>query len=105
MDLPNAFLGMGAPPGGNQPGNPWVNFVPILLIFVIFYFLVMAPQRKRQKKHNEMLGNLKSGDRVVTSGGLYGTVVGVTDTIVQLRIADQVKVDVARHAIAELRQE
>ena len=80
-----------------------MNFVPLVLVFVIFYFLLIAPQRRKQKLHAKMLAELKSGDRVVTAGGLYGTVVGVTDTIVQLRIADQVKVEVTRHSIAELR--
>ncbi len=105
MSLSTPILAMAAPPGGGQSPSPWMNFVPLLLVFVIFYFLLIAPQRKKQKQHTQMLANLKSGDRVVTSGGLHGTVVGVTESTIQLRIADQVKVEIARHAIAELRPE
>lgn len=102
---PAPILAMAAPPGGGQSPSGWMNFVPLVLVFVIFYFLLIAPQRKKQKLHAKMLAELKSGDRVVTAGGLCGTVVGVTDTTVQLRIADQVKVEVTRHSIAELRPE
>jgi len=99
------ILAMAAPPGGGQPMGGWMNFVPLVLVFVIFYFLLIAPQRRKQKQHAKMLSELKSGDRVITTGGLCGTVVGVTDTTVSLRVADQVKVEVMRYAIAELRPE
>ena len=68
-------------------------------LFAIWYFLVLRPQSQQRKKLQEMLGNLKSGDRVVTSGGLYGTIMGFRNGTVQLQIAPQVKVDVARSAI------
>jgi preprotein translocase subunit YajC len=68
-------------------------------LFAIWYFLVLAPQSKQRKKLQEMLASLKSGDRVVTSGGLYGTVLGFKDGTVQLQIAPQVKVDVTRSSI------
>ena len=68
-------------------------------LFAIWYFLVLAPQSKQRKKLQEMLASLKSGDRVVTSGGLYGTVLGFKEGTVQLQIAPQVKVDVARSSI------
>lgn len=84
-----------------QPSLLW-NLLPILLIFVVFYFLLIAPARKKQKKHAEMLERLKAGDKVVTTGGIRGTVVGVTNEIVQLRIADQVKIEVDKNAIAGL---
>jgi preprotein translocase subunit YajC len=71
-------------------------FVPL---FAIWYFLVLAPQSKQRKKLQEMLGSLKSGDRVVTSGGLYGKVMGFREGTVQLEIADKVRVDVQRSAI------
>ena len=95
------LLGL-APPstGGDQP-SPFVQLVPFLLIFVVFYFIVFAPMRKKQKRHTAMLTELKAGDRVVTNGGICATVVGVTDTRVQLRIADQVKIDVLRSAVAD----
>jgi len=104
MSIPAPLLAMAAPPGGGSQSNPLIQLVPFVLIFVIFYVLVILPARRKQKHHAQKLDQLKSGDRVVTSGGIHGTVVGVTDSTVQLRIADQVKVDVAKHAITELRK-
>lgn len=105
MSIPTPLLAMAAPPGGGSQGNPLFQLVPFVLIFVIFYVLVILPARRKQKQHAGMLDALRTGDKVVTSGGLHGTVVGVTDRTVQLRIADQVKVDVAKHAISELRND
>ncbi len=80
-----------------------VQFLPFILIFGIFYFLVILPQQKQRKKTQEMLDGLKTGDKVVTSGGLYGTIVGFRDLgVVQLQIASQVKVEVAKSAITGL---
>jgi preprotein translocase subunit YajC len=90
----------GAPADG--AASPFVQLVPFLVIFAVFYFLVFAPMRKKQKTQSEMLRNLKAGDKVVTSGGIYGVVVGVTEHVVQLRIADQVKIDVSKSAVAGL---
>jgi preprotein translocase subunit YajC len=94
-----------APPAtdGQQP-NVLFQFLPFILIFAVFYFLVFAPMRKKQKKHSEMLQQLKAGDRVVTSGGIHGIVVGVSDDVVQLRIADQVKIDVSKSAVSGFMQ-
>ena len=71
-------------------------FIPL---FFIWYFLVIRPQSRQRKKVQEMLGNLKTGDKVLTSGGIYGTIVGFRDNAVQLQIATQVRIDVARSAI------
>ncbi len=79
-----------------------MTFLPMVLIFVVFYFLLIAPARKKQKKHTELLDSLKNGDRVITNGGIHGTVVGVTDHVIQVRIAEKVKIDVSRHAVAGL---
>ena len=80
--------------------------LPLLIIFVgIFYFLMIRPAQTRQKKVAEMLRNLKNGDKVITNGGIYGTIVGLEDDAVQLRIADQVKIKVSRSAIAGLQPE
>ncbi|HTS71875.1 MAG TPA: preprotein translocase subunit YajC [Terriglobia bacterium] len=75
----------------------WVLFFAPL--FAIWYFLVLRPQSQQRKKLQEMLANLKTGDRVITSGGIYGTIVGFKDNTVQVQIANQVKVDMARSAI------
>jgi preprotein translocase subunit YajC len=80
-------------------------FLPLILIMVIFYFLMIMPAQRRQKKVAEMLRNLKTGDKVITNGGIYGTVVGLDDDSVQLRIAEQVKIKVSRAAIAGLQAE
>jgi preprotein translocase subunit YajC len=80
-------------------------FLPLVLIMVIFYFLMILPQQRRQKKVAEMLRNLKTGDKVITNGGIYGTIVGLDDDSVQLRIAEQVKIKVSRAAIAGLQAE
>ncbi|HXA07219.1 MAG TPA: preprotein translocase subunit YajC [Bryobacteraceae bacterium] len=80
-------------------------FLPLILIMVIFYFLMIMPAQRRQKKVTEMLRNLKTGDKVITNGGIYGTIVGLDDDSVQLRIAEQVKIKVSRAAIAGLQAE
>ena len=78
----------------------FANFLPIIAIGLVFYFLVIAPANKQRKKQQEMLGTLKKGDRVLTTGGIYGTIQGVEPEAVYLKIADNVKVKVARSAIS-----
>jgi preprotein translocase subunit YajC len=80
-------------------------FLPLVLIMVIFYFLMIMPAQRRQKKVNEMLKNLKNGDKVITNGGIYGTIVGLEGDAIQLRIADQVRIKVSRSAVAGLQLE
>jgi len=80
-------------------------FAPLLIIMVIFYVLLILPAQRRQKKTQQMLNALKNGDKIVTSGGLFGTIVGLEGDSIQLRIADQVKVKVLRSAIAGLQPE
>ena len=74
----------------------------MVVIFGVFYFIVVRPMRKKQQETESMLGALKNGDRVLTSGGIYGTVVGVNEDVIQLRIADHVKIQVAKSAITQL---
>jgi preprotein translocase subunit YajC len=82
-----------------------VTFLPLVVIMVIFYVMLILPSQRRQKKTNEMLNALKAGDKVLTSGGIYGTIVGLEGEAVQLRIADQVKVKVSRSAITGIQPE
>jgi preprotein translocase subunit YajC len=82
-----------------------ITFLPLVLIMVIFYVLLILPAQRRQRKTQAMLAALKNGDKVVTTGGLFGTIVGLEADAVQLRIADQVKVKVARSAIADVQTE
>ncbi len=79
--------------------------MPLVLIILIFYFLVFRPQQQQRRKMQDLLANLKTGDRVLTTGGIYGTIVGFRDSVVQLQVANQVKIDVARSAISGLASE
>jgi len=91
---------LAADPGA---GGALFQFLPFILIFGIFYFLVIMPQQRQRRKVQDMLANLKTGDRVITSGGIYGTIVGFRDlNVVQLQVASQIKIDVAKTAITGL---
>ena len=90
---------MGTSPGGGQ-GSQIMSFLPIILIFVIFYFLLIRPQQKRSKEHRGLLSNLKVGDNVLTSGGIYGRITGIRDDVITLEISDKVRVKVNRGHIA-----
>lgn len=91
------LLAMAAPPG--QGAAAWVQLVPFVLVLGIFYFVILLPMKRRQKKVDEFLAALKVGDRIVTSGGLYGSVAKLGDASVQIQIAANVRVEVARSAI------
>ena len=86
----------GAPGGGLAP------FIPMIIIFVIFYFLLIRPQQKKAKQLQEMINNLKKGDKVVTSGGIYGRIVSLDDNAVKLEIADKVHIKLNRGNISGL---
>lgn len=85
--------------------SPWLVMIPYLFIAVIFYFLLIAPMRKRQKALSQMVESLKKGDRIVTSGGIYGEIAGVDGDTVILKIADNVRIKLAKSAIAGLEKE
>ena len=92
-------------PSAGSGGSTWLSLVPFILIFVIFYFLLILPQQKRQKKLRAMLEALKKGDKVVTSSGIWGTVTNLGKDTITLQIADNAKVKVQRDHIARLRTE
>ena len=77
----------------------FANFMPIILMLLIFYFLLYRPQKKAQEERSKMLDSLKVGNRVITIGGIYGTIVSLTDEIVTVKIANNVEVEMARNAI------
>jgi preprotein translocase subunit YajC len=79
-----------------------MTFAPFILMAVIFYFLIFMPMKKRQKKTEEMITNIKNGDKVITSSGIYGKVAAVKDKTFIIAIADQVKIEVAKSAVAGL---
>lgn len=87
--------------GGGLLAN-FLGVVPILAIALVFYFLVIAPANKQRRKTQEMISSLKKGDRVVTNGGIYGTVQGVEADVVYLKIAENVKIKLARSAVASI---
>ena len=97
--LAYAMGGGGAGGAGGQGGSLGA-FVPLILMFAIFYFLLIRPQQKKAKQHKQLLAALKKGDRVVSSGGLHGVVTGLTDDIVTMEIAPKIRVKVSRGSIS-----
>jgi preprotein translocase subunit YajC len=93
------FIFLQGGPGG------LVQLVPFLLIFVVFYFLIIVPQKKRQRALQDTIANLKTGDRVITTGGIIGTITAVRDTSLMIRSAEKSMLEIARSAIAGLEAE
>ncbi len=85
-----------------QPMDVLVSFAPVVIIGVIFYLLIFMPMRKRQKKLESMIGALRNGDKIITNSGIYGVVAGVKEKTLILKIADQVKIEIAKNAVAGL---
>jgi preprotein translocase subunit YajC len=84
-------------------GASWLAWAPLVFIFLIFYFLLILPQQRRQKQWKAMLGNLKTGDRVTTSGGIRGTIVALRDDNIHLRVPpDNIRLEVARSSIVSV---
>jgi preprotein translocase subunit YajC len=100
MGIEMAYAMGTQPGGGGGSGSQIYSFLPIILIFVIFYFLLIRPQQKQRKEHQSLLSNLKVGDNVLTSGGIYGRVTGLKDDKVTVEISDKVRVKVNRGNIA-----
>ena len=97
VDFPS-LVALGAPPpGGSQ--SVWIQFIPFLLVLAIFYFIILLPMKKRQQKVQSFLEALKVGDRVITSGGIYGSITKLNEQSLQLQIANNVRIEVARTAI------
>jgi preprotein translocase subunit YajC len=90
-------LAMGAP----SPGGPsaWVQLLPFVLVVGIFYFVILLPMKRKQQKVQAFLAELKVGDRIVTSGGLYGTITRLSDSTIQVQVADKVRVEMSRNAV------
>jgi preprotein translocase subunit YajC len=87
-----------------QAANPIFNLVPLVLIFVVFYFMLIRPQRKKEREHQNMLKGLNKNDEVVTSSGIHGTVVNVKDKTITLRIDDNVKIELERNCVAYVKK-
>jgi len=96
MMLVTPAFAMGAPPQG---GSPWLQFVPFVLVLAIFYFIILLPMKRKQQKVQTFLDGLKVGDRVITTGGIYGQITRLGEGSLQIQIADKIKIEVARAAI------
>jgi preprotein translocase subunit YajC len=95
--LRGLVLAMAAPANGQV--SPWLQLVPFALVLAIFYFIILLPMRNKQKKVQQFLDHLKVGDRVVTTGGIYGSITKLSDRSVQLQVADKVRIEVAKAAV------
>ena len=98
MTTHSLLLALASPPDGGTV-SPWVQLVPFALVLAIFYFIILMPMRRRQKKVEEFLQNLKVGDKVITSGGIFGSITRVSEQSVQLQVANNVRIEVSRPAI------
>lgn len=86
-----------------QP-SPFLQFLPLVFLFVVFYFLILRPQQKKQKEHEQMLTKLDKNDEVITSGGVHATVVSVGEKTIILRIADSVKIEIEKGSIQTVKK-
>jgi preprotein translocase subunit YajC len=100
MSLPTTFV-LGQAAAAPQ-GNPLVTFLPLILLFVVFYFLMIRPQMKKQKEQRAMLSALSKGDEVVTTGGIAGRIDEVSDAFITLEIAPSVKVKLQKGAVSQV---
>jgi preprotein translocase subunit YajC len=89
-------------PQNSDGSSGIIGFLPLILMVLIFYFMIMRPSQKRKKEHQMMLDNIKKGDKVLTSGGIYGTIAGLDDKTVLVEIADKIKIKVDRGHIASV---
>ena len=92
-----------APPAADGSAPPaWVQILPLVILFVLMYFVLLRPQMKRQKETEKLIQSIKTGDRVLAAGGIYGTVSNLKDAVVVLKIADNVKIEVSRASITSV---
>jgi len=94
------FFSLQAQPAPRGGGSFITALIPFLLVFLVFYLLLIRPTRLKQKKHQEMVEELKPGDKVVTSGGIYGTIMGVQKDRLEVKIASNVKIDITKNAVS-----
>ncbi len=94
---PGLVLAMAAPAEGGA--NLWAQLIPFALVLAIFYFLILMPMQRKQKKVQQFLAALKVGDRVVTTSGIHGQITRISDNTVQLQIADKVRIEISRAAV------
>ncbi|NIM89931.1 MAG: preprotein translocase subunit YajC [Candidatus Aminicenantes bacterium] len=91
-----------AQPAAQRGPSLFGAMIPFILVFVIFYLLIIRPSRAKQKKHQEMVEQLKPGNKIITSGGIHGTVMGVQKDRIELKIASNVKIEISKNAVAAI---
>jgi preprotein translocase subunit YajC len=99
MDFLAHAMGTGGT-GGTGGGGGYGAFIPLVLMFAIFYFLLIRPQQKKAKMHKQMLSSVRKGDKIVSSGGLHGVVTGISEDVVTMEIAPKVRVKISRGSVA-----
>lgn len=104
MTLLNIVLAAAPSGSGGQPANPLMNLLPFAFIIVIMYLLMIRPQQKKQKEHRDLLANLQKGDKVVTAGGILGTIAGIKEKekTLLIKVSDTTKIEVLRSSIAQV---
>ena len=102
----NVAYALGTSPagGGQAGGGQYMSIIMLVAVVAIFYFLMIRPQQKRAKDHKNFLESLKKGDKIITSGGLYGTITGITDDAVTIEIAEKVRVKVEKSTVAGMQR-
>ena len=101
MEILDFFIASAHAQDATQPGG-LMSFLPLIIIFVIFYFLLIRPQMKRAKEHKKLVAELGNGDEVVTNGGILGRITNVGESFITVELADNVQIKVQRHAIASI---
>lgn len=103
MNTTLTILAMAAPQGGSQQGgSPLAMFLPMIIIFAIFYFMLIRPQQRKEKERVKMISEIKSGDKVMFSGGILGVVSNIKEGVFTIKIADNVKIEVARGSVMKV---
>ena len=96
------ILAQASPSAAPNPTSGFGLFVPLIFIFIIMYFVMIRPQKKRQDEQKKLIGALKTGDRVVTSAGIHGLIANVKETTVMLKVADNVKLEIEKSAVTNV---
>src|SRR6266699_453194 len=98
----NALLAQAQIPAPTGPGGGFGFFVPFIFIFIIMYFVMFRPQKKRQEQQQKLIASLKTGDRVITNGGIHGLISNVKETTVIVKVADNVKIEMEKSAVTNV---
>ncbi len=102
MFFDTVAFAMAQPQGGGGAQNPLMAFMPLIILFAIFYFLLIRPQQKKAKQHREMLNSLRKGDEIITSGGVYGRIVDMDGDVISLDLGNKVIVKINRNFVSAL---